>query len=259
MSSIVSCASLFWYDFLSALLNSYSSSYVKFAIFRLFISCAFYIHSQILRGPCLVAGWYFVSPDCQFVQCQTFMYSNLLFPPNHLCSFWTLPFVGKEYVSIVCLIMCAISSLLTLVFFCLCSHLSMVQLRIYQMGRADLLLLRILDNLVHLLPLSIILVGVLLSWQPCIVCSVLSLCSFYVFLHAGNLQGLHNIHGSYNVGNMQGTLTSRNSSMNSIPSAGVQQPNGSFSSGRFASNNLPVALSQVHVVWNFVQNNCFCS
>jgi CCR4-NOT transcription complex subunit 2 len=47
---------------------------------------------------------------------------------------------------------------------------------------------------------------------------------------------------------MQGTLTSRNSSMNSIPSAGVQQPNGSFSSGRFASNNLPVNLSQVHVV-----------
>jgi CCR4-NOT transcription complex subunit 2 len=44
---------------------------------------------------------------------------------------------------------------------------------------------------------------------------------------------------------MQGTLTSRNSSMNSIPSAGVQQPNGSFSSGRFASNNLPVNLSQL--------------
>ncbi|CAN8253320.1 unnamed protein product [Cochlearia groenlandica] len=66
------------------------------------------------------------------------------------------------------------------------------------------------------------------------------------FHHSGNLQGLHNIHGSYNVGNMQGTLSSRNSSMNSIPSAGgVQQPNGSFSNGRFASNNLPVALSQL--------------
>uniref|UniRef100_A0A1J3HUC2 Putative NOT transcription complex subunit VIP2 n=1 Tax=Noccaea caerulescens TaxID=107243 RepID=A0A1J3HUC2_NOCCA len=65
------------------------------------------------------------------------------------------------------------------------------------------------------------------------------------FHHTGNLQGLHNLHGSYNVGNMQGTLTSRNSSMNSIPSAGVQQANGSFSSGRFASNNLPVALSQL--------------
>ncbi|CAL9244283.1 unnamed protein product [Arabidopsis halleri] len=65
------------------------------------------------------------------------------------------------------------------------------------------------------------------------------------FHHTGNLQGLHNIHGNYNVGNMQGTLTSRNSSMNSIPSAGVQQPNGGFSSGRFTSNNLPVNLSQM--------------
>ncbi|KAG2297300.1 hypothetical protein Bca52824_043969 [Brassica carinata] len=33
--------------------------------------------------------------------------------------------------------------------------------------------------------------------------------------HSGNLQGLHNLHGSYN---LQGTLSSRNSSMNSIPS-----------------------------------------
>ncbi|CAH8297303.1 unnamed protein product [Eruca vesicaria subsp. sativa] len=61
----------------------------------------------------------------------------------------------------------------------------------------------------------------------------------------GSLQGLHNLHGGYNVGNMQGTLSSRNSSMNSIPSPGVQQPNGSFSSGRFASSNIPVALSQL--------------
>ncbi|KAJ4872563.1 putative NOT transcription complex subunit VIP2 [Raphanus sativus] len=58
-----------------------------------------------------------------------------------------------------------------------------------------------------------------------------------------NLQGLHTLHGSYN---LQGTLSSRNSSMNSIPSPGVQQqPNGSFSSGRFASSNLPVPLSQL--------------
>uniref|UniRef100_A0A0D3ECV2 Uncharacterized protein n=1 Tax=Brassica oleracea var. oleracea TaxID=109376 RepID=A0A0D3ECV2_BRAOL len=46
--------------------------------------------------------------------------------------------------------------------------------------------------------------------------------------YSGSLQGLHNLHGSYNVGNMRGTLSSRNSSMNSIPSPGVQQPNGSF-------------------------------
>jgi len=38
----------------------------------------------------------------------------------------------------------------------------MVQLRIYQMVRADRLLLLILDNLVHRLPLFIILVGVIL-------------------------------------------------------------------------------------------------
>ncbi|CAN1283122.1 Probable NOT transcription complex subunit VIP2 (Fragment) [Linum perenne] len=57
--------------------------------------------------------------------------------------------------------------------------------------------------------------------------------------------GLHNIHGNFNVPNMPGTLTSRNSSMNNVPSGAVQQPTGSLSSGRFASNNLPVALSQL--------------
>ncbi|XP_061354062.1 probable NOT transcription complex subunit VIP2 isoform X2 [Gastrolobium bilobum] len=62
---------------------------------------------------------------------------------------------------------------------------------------------------------------------------------------SGGIQGLHNIHGSFNVPNMPGTLTSRNSSINSVPSGGVQQPTGSLSSGRFASNNLPVALSQL--------------
>lgn len=47
--------------------------------------------------------------------------------------------------------------------------------------------------------------------------------------------------------------------MNSIPSAGVQQANGSFSSGRFASNNLPVGLSQVNVLFDFFfENNCSC-
>ncbi|XP_044482516.1 probable NOT transcription complex subunit VIP2 isoform X2 [Mangifera indica] len=66
-----------------------------------------------------------------------------------------------------------------------------------------------------------------------------------VFHHTGTIQGLHNIHGSFNVPNMPGTLTSRNSTMNNVPSGGVQQPTGSLSSGRFASNNLPVALSQL--------------
>ncbi|CAI0475078.1 unnamed protein product [Linum tenue] len=66
-----------------------------------------------------------------------------------------------------------------------------------------------------------------------------------VFHHSGTIQGLHNLHGSFNVPNMPGTLTSRNSTMNSVPSGAVQQPTGSLSSGRFASNNLPVALSQL--------------
>ncbi|XP_059429997.1 probable NOT transcription complex subunit VIP2 isoform X2 [Corylus avellana] len=62
---------------------------------------------------------------------------------------------------------------------------------------------------------------------------------------SGTIQGLHNIHGSFNVPNIPGTLTSRNSAINNVPSGGVQQPTGSLSSGRFASNNLPVALSQL--------------
>ncbi|XP_027347411.1 probable NOT transcription complex subunit VIP2 isoform X3 [Abrus precatorius] len=66
-----------------------------------------------------------------------------------------------------------------------------------------------------------------------------------IFHHTGAIQGLHNIHGSFNVPNMPGTLTSRNSTINSVPSGGVQQPTGSLSSGRFASNNIPVALSQL--------------
>ncbi|KAG4979819.1 hypothetical protein JHK85_033777 [Glycine max] len=68
--------------------------------------------------------------------------------------------------------------------------------------------------------------------------------SFHV-IAAGAIQGLHNIHGSFNVPNMPGTLTSRNSTINNVPSGGVQQPTGSLSSGRFTSNNLPVALSQL--------------
>ncbi|ESW04126.1 hypothetical protein PHAVU_011G069400 [Phaseolus vulgaris] len=66
-----------------------------------------------------------------------------------------------------------------------------------------------------------------------------------IFHHTGAIQGLHNIHGSFNVPNMPGSLTSRNSTINNVPSGGVQQPTGSLSSGRFTSNNLPVALSQL--------------
>ncbi|XP_073114477.1 probable NOT transcription complex subunit VIP2 isoform X1 [Elaeis guineensis] len=57
--------------------------------------------------------------------------------------------------------------------------------------------------------------------------------------------GLHNIHGSFNVPNMPSSFASRNAAMSGIPSSGVQQPGGSISSGRFASNNIPVAMSQL--------------
>lgn len=47
--------------------------------------------------------------------------------------------------------------------------------------------------------------------------------------------------------NMPASLASRNSAMGGVPSSGVQQPVG-ISSGRFASNNLPMALSQVYLL-----------
>ncbi|KAK8544971.1 hypothetical protein V6N13_066281 [Hibiscus sabdariffa] len=65
------------------------------------------------------------------------------------------------------------------------------------------------------------------------------------FHHTGTIQGLHSIHGSFNVPNMPGTLTSRNSTLGNVPTGGVQQPTGNLSGGRFVSNNLPVALSQL--------------
>ncbi|XP_076903035.1 putative NOT transcription complex subunit VIP2 [Bidens hawaiensis] len=60
-----------------------------------------------------------------------------------------------------------------------------------------------------------------------------------VFQHSGSLQGLLNIHGSFNVPNI-----SRNSSMSNVPSSGLQQPSGNLTSGRFSSN-VPIALSQI--------------
>ncbi|KAG8072655.1 hypothetical protein GUJ93_ZPchr0006g44094 [Zizania palustris] len=56
--------------------------------------------------------------------------------------------------------------------------------------------------------------------------------------------GLHNIHGNYNLPNIPGSLAQRNAAISGLPSSGVQQPGGSIS-GRFASNNLPVAMSQI--------------
>ncbi|KAG6510730.1 hypothetical protein ZIOFF_028764 [Zingiber officinale] len=57
--------------------------------------------------------------------------------------------------------------------------------------------------------------------------------------------GLHNIHGSFNLPTVPGSLASRDVAMGVVPSGGVQQPGGSIPSGRFSSNNLLVALSQM--------------
>lgn len=62
---------------------------------------------------------------------------------------------------------------------------------------------------------------------------------------SATIQGMHNMHGSYNIPNMPGTLASRNSTTGNIGPGGVQQPSGNLSTGRFTSSNLPVALSQV--------------
>ncbi|KAG6537025.1 hypothetical protein ZIOFF_002103 [Zingiber officinale] len=61
----------------------------------------------------------------------------------------------------------------------------------------------------------------------------------------GGLQGLHNIHGSFNLPTVPGSLASREAAMGVVPSGGVQQPGGSIPSGRFSSNNILVALSQM--------------
>ncbi|KAJ8452709.1 hypothetical protein Cgig2_005045 [Carnegiea gigantea] len=53
------------------------------------------------------------------------------------------------------------------------------------------------------------------------------------------------MHNGFNIPNMSGTLSSRNSSMNTVASGGIQQSAGSVLGGRFASNNIPVALSQI--------------
>ncbi|KAJ6820025.1 putative NOT transcription complex subunit VIP2 isoform X2 [Iris pallida] len=65
------------------------------------------------------------------------------------------------------------------------------------------------------------------------------------FHHSGGMQGLHNIHQSFNVANMPGSLSRSAAALGGVPSSGMQQPGGGLSSGRFASNNLPIAMSQI--------------
>lgn len=67
------------------------------------------------------------------------------------------------------------------------------------------------------------------------------------------------MHGNFSIPNMPGTLASRNSTVNNIGPGGVQQPSGNLSTGRFASNNLPVALSQVSFNVHFQVNKLWCS
>ncbi|KAJ7298851.1 hypothetical protein O6H91_05G074100 [Diphasiastrum complanatum] len=64
-----------------------------------------------------------------------------------------------------------------------------------------------------------------------------------VFHHGGNIQGLLNVQGSYNM-QTHNALSSRNSGMASGSSSGVHQPSGGLPAGRFATNNLPMGLSQ---------------
>ncbi|PKU61551.1 putative NOT transcription complex subunit VIP2 [Dendrobium catenatum] len=65
------------------------------------------------------------------------------------------------------------------------------------------------------------------------------------FHHSGGMQGLHhNMQGNF-VPNIPGSVASRNSTMTAVPSSGLQQPGSSISSGRFSSNNLPIAMSQI--------------
>ena len=136
---------------------------------------------------------------------------------------------------------------------CDCSQDSMDQVQIFQILQEDLLQLLFLPNLVQL-PLLIILVG--------------NICSIFNFVITmmhdkfnnhwekifpsviGTIQGLHNIHGSFNIPNMPGSLASRNSTINGGHPGGIQQPAGSLSNGRFPINHLPTALSQVWF-WRF--------
>ncbi|KAK9749701.1 hypothetical protein RND81_02G144700 [Saponaria officinalis] len=57
--------------------------------------------------------------------------------------------------------------------------------------------------------------------------------------------GLHNMHSNFNVPNMAGSLPSRNSAINGVPSGGLQQSSGNLLAGRFGSNNISDPLSQI--------------
>lgn len=131
---------------------------------------------------------------------------------------------------------------------CDCSQDSVDQHQIFQMLQEDPLQLLFLLNLVQLLPLIIMVRNIRL------------ICNFVIIMmrdkfnnHCenvfpyiiGTMQGLHNIHGSFNIPNMSGSFVTRNSTINSGHPGGIRQLAGSLSSGRFAVDHLPAALSQV--------------
>lgn len=64
------------------------------------------------------------------------------------------------------------------------------------------------------------------------------------FHHSGSMQGLHNMHGNF-APNIPGSLASRNPAMTAVLSSGLQQPGSSITSGRFSSNNLQLAMTQI--------------
>lgn len=117
----------------------------------------------------------------------------------------------------------------------------MDQIQIFQTAQGDHSLHPFLLSLVPVLLYFITLVVCLLGWFLFVFFPLFVIASFVL---TGNMQGLHNIHGNFSVANMPGALGSRSTTMNNIPSSGVQQAAGNLSSGRFGSNNIPVALSQ---------------
>eukprot|EP00252_Welwitschia_mirabilis_P001477 TRINITY_DN11342_c0_g1_i1.p1 TRINITY_DN11342_c0_g1~~TRINITY_DN11342_c0_g1_i1.p1 ORF type:complete len:583 (-),score=114.93 TRINITY_DN11342_c0_g1_i1:107-1855(-) len=66
-----------------------------------------------------------------------------------------------------------------------------------------------------------------------------------VFHSSGTLQGYDNLHASYSMPIVPGSLSSQNPGLGNLPAGGVPQSPGSLTGGRFVSNNLPISFSQI--------------
>ena len=62
---------------------------------------------------------------------------------------------------------------------------------------------------------------------------------FWIGYDSGSIQGLHNVHGSYNMPTIPSSISSRNSGIGSAPGGSAHQ-----SPGRFTGNNLSSSLAQ---------------